>query len=216
MNEKRSRNNKEKTSINFWKWAFLSLVSLIVIGLFLFVRALQPVSIKESDPKNTTELTNELSLVSTITTEDAEVLMNQSIEAMLIDEQLSYEVILDDQLEIRSTVKLFTFEVPYTLFLDPYVTEDGNLQLRANAIELANFSLPVSAVLSLLAGELELPFYIGVDSAAKIILIDFNELSTRHGIGITMKKIDLENNEIQLKLSVNQATLIEALNFDKE
>lgn len=216
MNEKRSRNNKGKTSINFWKWAFLSLVSLIIIGLFLFVRALQPVSIKESVPKNTVELKDELSLVSTITTEDAEVLMNQSIEAMLIDEQLAYEVSLDEQLEIRSTAKLFTFEVPYTLFLDPYVTDDGNLQLRADAIELANFSLPVSAVLSLLAGELELPFYIGVDSAAKIILIDFNELSTQHGIGITMEKIDLENNEIQLKLSVNQATLIEALNFDKE
>lgn len=215
MNEKRSRRAKEKKSINWWKWAFLSLISVILIGIFFLVRALQPVSIKGKEVEEAVELKDEISLVSTITKEDAEVIMNRSIEAMIVDDQLSYEVRLNKQLEIRSNVKLFNFEIPYTLFFDPYVTEDGDVQLRAEAIELANFSLPVSAILSILSSELELPYYIGVDSEEKIILIDFNQLSTQYDKRITMEKIDLENNEIQLKLSLNKDTLIKGLNFEE-
>lgn len=217
MNEKRSQSLNEKRAINWWKWVLLSLISIIVMGLLFFIKALQPVIIQETMTAKPSELQKDkISLVSTITTEDAEIIINRSIDSMIIDENISYEVILDDQLEIHSNIELFNMKIPYTLFFDPFVTEDGNLQLRADVIELANFSLPVSAVLTLLAGELELPFYIKVDSSAKIILIDFNELSTQHDIGATMNKIDLGNNEIQLKLSVNHATLIKALNFDKE
>lgn len=215
MKKEQSRiTKKNKSSFNGWKWAFISLVSLILIGLFFLFRALQPVSMQEEATKQSLESTDEVSLVSTITTEDAETIMNSSIKAMITDEQFSYEVVLDEQLEIHSNVELFSFKIPYTLFFDPYVTEDGNLQLRADAIQLANFSLPVSAVLSLLAGELELPPYIGVDSELQLILIDFNKMSAAYDFGITMQKVDLENNDIQLKLSVNQATLIEAIHFE--
>lgn len=217
MKKEQSRaTKKNKSPVNGWKWAFISLISLILIGLLFLFRVLQPVSLQEEVTQQPVELKDEISLVSTITKEDAEVIMNSSIEAMIVDEQLSYEVRLDKQLEIRSNVKLFNFEIPYTLFFDPYVTEDGNLQLRADMIELANFSLPVSAVLNILASELELPYYIGVDSEAKIILIDFNALSTQYDKKITMEKIDLENNEIQLKLSLNKDTLIEGLNIEEE
>lgn len=207
---------KKKRTINWWKWALLSIVSLVAVGAVILIRALQPVSTREELTNRPIETTDAVSLVSTITTEDAEIIMNRSLEAMITDERLSYEIILDEQLEIHSSVKLFNLTIPYTLFFDPYVTENGNLQLHADAIELSSFSLPVSAVLSLLAGELELPFYIGVDSAAQFILIDFNELSKEHDIAVVMQKIDLENNEIQLKLSMNQDTLIEGLSFDKE
>lgn len=215
MEKEQSRTReKNKSAFNGWKWAFISLVSLIITGLFFLFRALQPVSMSAEEMQQPIESKNTVSLVSIITTEDAETIMNSSIKAMITDEKYSYEVVLDEQLEIHSNVELFNFKIPYTLFFDPYVTEDGNLQLRADAIQLANFSLPVSAVLSLLAGELELPPYIGVDSEQQLILIDFNKLSAAYDFGITMQKFDLENNDIQLKLSVNQATLIEAIHFE--
>lgn len=217
MKKEQSRTTKKnKSSFNGWKWAFISLVSLILIGLFFLIRALQPVVLENEATQRPIDSKNEVSLVSIITTEDAETIMNQSIQAMVVDERLSYEVQLDDQLKILSKVNVFNFEIPYTLFFDPYVTEDGNIQLRADAIELANFSLPVSAVMSILTGELDLPAYIGIDSEEKMILIDFNKLSTQYDKRITMEKIDLENNEIQLKLSLNKDTLIEGLNFDKD
>lgn len=215
MNEKRSKDIGKKASINWWKWAFVSLVSLIFIGIILLIRSIQPVMIQEEDVQEPIELKDEVSLVSTITKEDAAIIMNESIQAMIVDEKTTYEVRLDNQLEILSKVQVFNFDIPYTLFFDPYVTEDGNIQLRADAIELANFSLPVSAVMSMLANELELPSYIGIDSEEKIILIDFNELSAQYDKRITMEKIDLENNEIQLKLSLNKDTLIKGLNFNK-
>lgn len=215
MNEKRSKDIEKKASINWWKWAFVSLVSLMFIGIILLIRSIQPVMIQEEDVQEPIELKDEVSLVSTITKEDAAIIMNESIQAMIVDEKTTYEVRLDNQLEILSKVQVFNFDIPYTLFFDPYVTEDGNIQLRADAIELANFSLPVSAVMSILANELELPSYIGIDSEEKIILIDFNELSAQYDKRITMEKIDLENNEIQLKLSLNKDTLIKGLNFNK-
>lgn len=214
MKEDQSRKTKNKSSVNIWKWAFLTLVSLITIGFVLLFRALQPVSIEDNQVNAPISLEEEVSLVSSITTQDAETILNTSIETMGTDEQLSYEVKLDDQLEIQSSVELFNLTIPYSLYFDPYVTEEGNLQLRTDSIELANFSLPISAVLSLLAGGLDLPPYIGVDSEAGLILIDFNELSAEFNVRVMMKKVDLENDDIQLKLSVNQATLIEAINFE--
>lgn len=216
MNEKRSRNNGEKSATNWWKWAFLSLSGLILIGIFLLLRALQPVSIEENNTEIPDQVEKEVSLVSSVTTEDAETIMNRYLDSMIEDENVSYEIILEDQLEIHSNVELFNLTIPYTLYFDPYVTEEGNLQLRADSIQLANFSMPVSAVLSLLANELELPPFIGVDSAAKMIVIDFVELSSQYDIGIRLNKIDLENNEIELKLSLNEATLLKAMNFEEK
>ncbi len=215
MEETPKQNNKEHSATNWWKWAFLSLVSLIVIALIYFLSILQPVSIKE-ETTEPVQLEKEMSLVSSFTKEDVETLMNTYLETLIEDEEQSYEIKLDDQLEIQSSVEILKLNIPYTLSFNPYVTEDGDLQLRADSIDLANFSMPVGAVLSIVSHELDLPFYIDIDSEDKMILVNFNELSAHYDIGMRMEKIDLENNDIQLKLSLNKDTLIEALDFEKK
>lgn len=216
MNEKRSRPPKEKSAMNWWKWAFISLFTLLLIGLFWLIHAVQPVRIDQEDAEQEiVSVDEEVALVSNLTKEDAATIMNIYLETVEENEVGSYEIVLEDQLEIQARVDIFQWQVPYTLSFEPLVTENGNLQLRADTIELSSFTMPVSTVLSVLANELDLPPFIGVDSGEQMILIDFNKLSEEYDVGVTMEKIDLENNEIELKLSLNKDTLLETMKFEK-
>ena len=48
MNEQRSTKNKKNNSVvNWWKWAFLSLITLIVLSTIWLISSIQPVSIHE-------------------------------------------------------------------------------------------------------------------------------------------------------------------------
>ncbi len=213
MNENRSQ--KQKRGINGWKWAFLSLVSFLLIGVFLLFRALTPETIKETEQVEDLPAREEIIIQSSMTTEDAERLLNQYLVQSEAEENGTFELAITDQLEITGAFELFNQIIPYQLSFDPYVTEEGNLQLCVDTVNLASISMPVSTVLSLFAKGIDLPFYIGIDSETQLILVNFQALRNYYDMGIEMTKIDLESNDIQLNLLINQDTLIHAMDLQE-
>lgn len=209
-----NQKNPNNKSVNWWKWLFLLLISLIVIGLAWFVLSVRSVSINEPNNEEVVQSTDEMVLSTSLAKEDAERLINSYLTTTTKENATDYTVSLTDQLEIAGTVDLFNLDVPFTLYFDPYVVENGNLQLRAESVQLASFSMPVSAVMSILANQLEVPTFIAIDSDTQMIVINLNELRAQYDIGVEMTKVDLENDDIQLNLFVDEISLIENMNLE--
>lgn len=215
MNKTSRQKNKNQQEVNKWKWAFISLVTILLLVFFLFVRALMPISIEEREPQALSPTDDKIELSSALSKEDAEFIMNSYLNVQADSDSPSYQIEIEEELKFASTVNLLGLELPFILTFDPYATEEGNLQLRAKSMDLASLSLPVSAVLSALGSQMDLPDYIQIDSDEKMILVDFNELENYYPYGIELEKVDLETDEIRLKLSVNKDTLKRALDSEE-
>lgn len=215
MEEKRRQKSKEKKEINKWKWAFLLLLSLLLLLLFFFIRLLDPSSIEESEKTDKAEL-KEIEITSSINKRDAEFIMNNYLDTQKENKNVSYQIKIEDTLQLSSKIKIMNLELPLKISFAPYSTENGNLQLRAESMKLASLSLPVSSVLAILANQMNLPHYIQIDSDKKMVVVNFNDLQTYYPYRIEIDKIDLKNNDIKLKLFVNKDTLIRALDYEKK
>lgn len=190
--------NENTKNINWWKWAFITLVIVIFLFFMRLFFLIQPKSIhqEKSNIKDTDQ--EEVVLETSLHTKDAEKLMNQFLENNN-EETSNYTVELTTELLLHGDIDIFGLEVPFSLSFDPYVLEDGNVQLKAKKLNLSAISLPVDIALSLIVTSLEIPDFIAVDSKEQIIVILFDQLKSS-SFHVEFTKIDLEEDLITLNL----------------
>lgn len=210
-NQTRSNNDSNKPKFNGWKWSFITLV-LLIIGFIVYLGfLLQPVSTNQSETEPIVSEVDQVSLTTSLTKEDTELIINEYLSKAMGNEFESYSVVLSDDLEIHGEMNILSFNVPFTLYFSPYALENGNIQLRGETVELANFSLPVSGVMSLLAQQLALPEFIAIDSNAQMIEIDLTKLMQDYSFDLTVDQIDLEQDIIQFNLGIDKDSLTSQL-----
>jgi len=212
--QKRSKNKRNNSRINWWKWAFLGLIAIIIIVSIQLMSSIETVSINEPNMDTVAYTNQEMVFTTSATREDTEQFINTFLSTTLDEEYDNFSVEIQDQLNVHGQLEVFQFTVPFTLSFDPYVLENGNVQLRADTVELGNFSLPVGATMSLLANQLEVPYFISIDSESEMIVINLNEFSEEQDIGIQMVQIDLPEDVIQMNLYVHEDMIME--NFSHE
>jgi uncharacterized protein YpmS len=212
-NKTRSYSRKNNRSpINGWKWAFIFLVALL-LGFFIYLGInTRPAMVNEPNTMAfTTSEEEEIELLTRLDKKEMEQIINTYLEAEMGADFENYTITLTEQLEVHGQIEILTFDVPFSLYLEPYVTENGNIQLRGEEVEVGNFSLPVSSVMSLMARQMSVPDFIAVDSEQQRITINLNELSAANEFGVEMTKIDLEADEIELKLHVNKRIITDQI-----
>src|SRR5699024_7863690 len=201
MDEQRRTKNKEKnSSVNWWKWAFLGLILVLILFFVQLMGSFQSVLINKPNDTEVAYTDQEMVFTTSTNREDTEQFINTFLTTALDEEDNHFYVELKDQLLVHGQLEVFQLNVPFTLAFDPYVLENGNVQLRADSVELGTFSLPVGATMSLFANQLKVPDFIAIDSEKEMIVINLNELETEQNIGIQMVRIDLPEDEIQMNL----------------
>lgn len=213
MNEqtRRSQNKNEASGFNGWKWAFIGLVALILGAFIYLTMAVQPVDVNEANTEQILHNEEPVVLSTSVNKEDAELMINTYLNEAIGEDYEDYRVALTDHLEVHGNIEVFGFEVPFSLYFKPYILENGNLQLRGESVELANFSLPVSAVMSLFTRQVNLPDFIAVDSEQQLIVINLNEMTEELSFDITVDRINLEEDEIELNLYLNRGTISDTI-----
>ncbi len=212
-NKTRSYSRKNNRSpINGWKWAFIFLVAFL-LGFFIYLGInTRPAMVNEPNTMAfTTSEEEEIELLTRLDKKEMEQIINTYLEAEMGADFENYTIALTEQLEVHGQIEILTFDVPFSLYLEPYVTENGNIQLRGEEVEVGNFSLPVSSVMSLMARQMSVPDFIAIDSEQQRITINLNKLSATNEFGVEMIKIDLEADEIELKLHVNKRIITDQI-----
>ncbi|MGY3778145.1 YpmS family protein [Isobaculum melis] len=191
---------------NKWKIAFLFLVGiLLIVTLWIGVSVFsKPATKDQSDLilKDATQVPFEIAANKV----DINTVVAHYLEDFTKDSEIKYSLILDEQAELTGTFQIFGHDVSFSLFFDPYVTEDGNVQLKATHLAVGDLDLPISYVMNFVAKNYKIPSWVTVDSKEKTILLRLDKFSFNSGTQISAEKIDLKNNDIRLKvyLPLNQ------------
>lgn len=178
------------------------------------MNSIKTVSINEPNMDTVVYTDQEMIVTTSATREDTEQFINTFLSTNLDEAYNNFSVEIQDQLNVHAQLELFQFTVPFTLSFDPYVLENGNIQLRADTVEIDNFSLPVGATMSLLANQLEVPYFISIDSESEMIVINLNEFSEKQDIGIQMVRIDLPEDIIQMNVYIHEDMMMEKFNTE--
>lgn len=211
-NEFRSdKQNSTDTSTNWWKWAFIGLIILILILAGYFIALVQPTLINDINTTSYESTADEIVLTTELNKADTEKLLNTYLSGVLTEDDPKLRIGVDEAVNVEGTIQFLGFDIPFTMVFEPYVMENGNLQLRAHSVQLASFSLPVNRVMSLLANQVDLPDFVAIDSESQIIVANLNELDDLYRFNIRLISIDLENDDIRFNITIPSAVLQESI-----
>lgn len=196
-----------KKKPNYWKIACLLIIGVLLgTGIFLTSRVLET---KPFPVKETPEIVErEGTPVVNISSNKKQV--NALIDFYLTDykekSDLDYEFVLADQAMLKGEFKLLGVPINFYLYFDPYVMEDGNVQLKAKSLSIGTLGVPISEVMKLIKRSYELPKWIEIDAKEKTVMIRLDQFRMQNGLFIKAEKINLVDDVIQASLYLPAST----------
>ncbi|MGX7419278.1 YpmS family protein [Carnobacterium gallinarum] len=192
---------KPKGPVNPWKWICLGLIALLLgVGIWGYSKVITPVNTIQDTKTQQVKQTVSFEVAS----KKAEInqLVAHSLNEFIEAGDIEYQFILNDEAELIGTFQVFGHDVQFYLYLAPYVTENGNVQLKATSLSIGQLDLPITYVMNFIAKQYKLPDWVQVDSKKQLILLNLNEYKLSNGMIITAKKIDLKTDDIRFNISL--------------
>lgn len=188
---------------SFWKWAFFSLMALIVVTGFVIWFLLQSFLTYEDEGETATpgyENASGAEFVITTTKEDINQWIAQEIR---LEGEDDFTLFLDEAIYVETGIEIFGFRIPVDMTLSPEVTDDGNLFVREEQFRLARFELPSERVFQLIDATADLPDWIDVLPGERSFFIDLRRASSDEDVDLRVLAFDLEEEDLRF-----QATFI--------
>ncbi|MBO0482032.1 YpmS family protein [Enterococcus sp. MSG2901] len=193
-------NEKKRHVSNYWRMAFLILLG-VVVGTIVFLGA----RIFSSQPeyKNMPEITAiEGEPVLTINSNKEKV--NQLISFFLSDFQkegdIEYKFYLENEAMLNGQFEVLGFPVNFYLYFEPYVMENGNVQLKAKSLSIGTLSLPIKDVMNMVKRNYNLPKWVEIDTKDLTVMIRLDKFRMQNGMYIKADKINLVDDDIRFSL----------------
>lgn len=182
---------------NPWRIAFFTFLLVFVFGIaFVSVRAFQPNAAVQSSKS----ITRDESFSVTFNKKQVNGFTKYFISNYLKDDSIKYGLQLKDHAIVTGSVKFLNQPVQFSLICDPYVTENGNVQLKAREIAVGQLALPLNFVLGYIGHNFNLPKWVDVNQKEKIINLRLNEFKLENGMQFTAKKINLKQDKIEFNV----------------
>lgn len=204
-----SQTNKNQTTsksfsfkkINGWMVAFFVLLGVVVgSGIVVANRVLEPREVLTSNSAKLVE--HDGSPVVTI--ESTKQQVNELIAFYLQDYSeksgLDYTFTLENQALLNGQFKVLGMPVNFYLYFDPYVMENGNVQLKAKSLSIGTLGVPIKEVMKLVKRSYKLPSWIEIKPSEGTVLIRLDQFRMQNGLFIKAEKIDLVDDEIKASL----------------
>lgn len=183
--------------INYWKCSTLALITIILA--FCFVVGIRLSQDREKIPV-TPSIAVKGSDIFTISTTKKKLntLITHYLKQLNQKNQIDYQFVLKNQALLTGKFEVLNFPMTFYLYFDPFVTEDGNIQLKAKSLSFGSLAVPIKEVLKMVKHNYDLPYFVEIHPSDKYILIKLNQLELSNHLYVKAKKIDLVNDEIQL------------------
>lgn len=188
--ESRQQKGATKKNINPWKWAFIALVVILLlgagsVGVKLFstsndnvTQTNTPVSAANFNVKLNKKQLNAM----------AAYYLNQYQNQS--KQKVNYQFEVHDDAVLTGQTQLLGLPVNFGLSLTPTVLANGNVQLKAKKLAVGQLNVPVSAVLSYIKAQYNLPKWIELDVHQKTITMNLQRFRT-NGVQYRAEKINM-------------------------
>ncbi|MFC6348109.1 YpmS family protein [Vagococcus carniphilus] len=201
-NRKEGQNQPKAIAIfnNPWKSAFLILVAILIgFSLLIGYRISTPrMSYSDSVPKVATKE----SAIFDINMKKKQVneVLNFFLDDMMEESGVDYSFNLENDALIDGTFNLLGHETHFYLYFDPYVLNDGNVQLKAKSLSVGSLNVPIPAMINYISSTTDLPNWIEINADKQLINLHLDKFKMENGMSIKAKKINLIDDEISFSV----------------
>lgn len=203
----RSSTERQNSGINAWKWAFLILIGLLVGAFIWLYQQIQPVQVGEVSTESIEQAEGDLTFEVRTGREQVTQVANSYLEQEMADQPVDFTFMLEEQAELHGELEVFGFPIDFSLYMTPYVLENGNLQLRGESLNLGTLNMPISFAMSQIARQADFPEWIAIDSDEEMIVVNLNEYELENGVQFSFNRIDLEQDDIVVNIHLPQEAI---------
>ncbi len=203
-----SRAEKNKAALKPWrKRFFILLIINIVIILVITSLIFWPVEDK-STKRNAADLEQTSSdFIVRTSKQNLNSLINAYIKQFTSGTEHQYRIDLDEDVHLIGELPVFSTTVPLSVHFEPLVVENGDIVLQVRSISLGLLELPNKKIMEYLGKYLPMPEWVTVNPKEEEIYIAVTEMDIKSNFRVAIQTIDLEANNLALKLSVPYQTL---------
>lgn len=187
--------------INWWKWAFITLVTVLIItcGVVLS-KATAPVpettvakTVKPSDSSVTVELNRK----------QVNALAANYLNQFLKGQKVRYDFIVGKQYAtLTGNTKFLGANVHFAINFIPERLANGNVLLRAKGLAVGRLNIPIKFVMSYIAKNYDIPKWVTINPKKKTVLLDLNRYSQHRSVKYSAQEINMQSGEFKFLIIV--------------
>lgn len=191
--------------VKIWRIAFVILLALNMLALigFIFyvtIPAEDYISY-ESDKRAFAEGN---SLIVRTSKADFEGIANNYIQDAMEDQPIPLTLAVNEDVTLSTELEVFSMTLPILLKFEPHVQEDGNLLLEQKSVSVGMLDIPPESALKLLRDSVSLPEFMEVNPGSEEILLRLSDIPLDDGISVRAEAFNLEEDDIRLRVTINQ------------
>lgn len=192
---------ENKKSINWWKWAFICLVAVIIVsGGVVLNKATAPAptstvakAVKPSDSSVTVELNKK----------QVNALAANYLNEFLKGQKIKYDFIVGNRYAtLTGTTKFLGAKVRFAINFVPERLSNGNVLLRAKGLTVGQLNIPIKFVMGYIAKNYDIPKWVKIDPNKKTVLLDLNRYSKHRSLKYSAQEIDMQNGRFKFLITV--------------
>lgn len=197
-----TKQRQTKQPVNIWKWLFIALVAILLgSGAYLGVKLTTPAPASTADEK---VIQRDPTFAVNLNKSQVNAIISYYLKHYLADSKIKYAFDLDQQAILKGKFKLLGYRVPFSIYFDPNVKANGDIQLKAKKMAIGSLAIPTKTVMNYVSHSYKFPKWVQFNNRKKTILLKLNEFKMKNGMQIKAKQIDLPNDKIRLDVYIPQ------------
>lgn len=213
MSGRKTRNKNR----NKWKRLFYSLITVnIIFWVILLGLILWPVPKTEINPHSETDEQESSEFIVRTTKENLNELVNAYLEQLLQGTKQKYSISIEEDVHLIGELPVFSTTVPLSVHLEPFIQDNGDVILKQKSISIGLLELPNKKIMEYLKKYLPMPEWVTVNPKEEEIYVAVSEMEIRSNFEVAMEEIDLEGNNIAIKIKIPYSTMGIESNLDLE
>lgn len=201
---KKEENTEIKTKlkkINGWKMAFLTLIG-ILLGAFLLIYSRVNQEREDLSQIQTQVTANAGEAVLNIRSNKEQVnrLVAFYLDELQADSKQKFTFVLKSEALLSGQIEVLGIPLNFYVYFDPYVMDDGNIQLKAKSLSIGSLGLPLNEVLKIISRNKQIPEWVEVVPKEGTIVLRLDQFELANGMYIRGEKINLVDDDIQVNL----------------
>lgn len=191
-----------------WKRLFYILLTVnVAVVIVLLALIFWPVPEKDLPKQTETAEQRSSEFVIRTTKENLNELMNAYLSEWLKNTDHQYRVSLEDDVHLIGELPVFSSTVPLSVHLEPIVQENGDVVLKQKSISLGLLELPNKKIMEYIDKYLPMPDWVIVNPSEEEVYVAVTEMDIRSNFEVAIEHIDLEVNNLALKIKVPYESL---------
>lgn len=191
----------DKKKTNYWKWAFIILVLLIIVTCgTILVKA--TARAPQAEMTQTTKANNS-SLVVELNRKQVNALSANYLDNYLKDNKIKYNFMVGDKYAtLVGDTKFLGAKVRFAINFIPERTSQGNVLLRAKGLSVGRLNIPIKFVMGYIAKNYKIPKWVSINAQKKTVLLDLNRYSKHHQLKYSAQEINMESGQFKFLITV--------------